>query len=349
MEIGQTKILVTGGGGYLGTSLLPRLLKEGYQVRVLDFFFFGPSLLKPHPRLEIMEGDIRDSSILEKAVSGCTHLCHLACISNDPSFELNPRMGKSINFDAFSPLVKISKEKGIKKFIYTSSSSVYGISDAAEVRENHPLNPLTDYSLYKAQCEPILLKEKSTTFHPVILRPAALCGVSPRQRFDLVVNILTLQALAQGEILVHGGKQRRCFLHIEDMVDILLLLLRSPEEKISGKIYNVGWENYSVLETAKIIQECLPSHPQIRLVPIQDARSYHICSKRIEEDLGYFPKRSIHNAIEDLENAWKEGRFPMALSNTSYYNVKHLQEHDLFSGASAKNEGHNPASILPLT
>ena len=213
-------VLVTGGGGYVGASLVPRLLGAGYQVKVLDLFMFGTEVLGNHgqnPNLTLFEGDLRDEELVAKSVEGCDAVVHLACISNDPSFELDPELGKSINFDAFEPLVKISREAGVRRFVYASSSSVYGVSDDPQVTESTELKPLTDYSRFKAECEPILLSYQTEEFSTVIVRPATVCGYSPRQRLDLVVNILTNHAVNSGKITVFGGDQMRPNIHIEDI------------------------------------------------------------------------------------------------------------------------------------
>ncbi|MCL0105526.1 SDR family oxidoreductase, partial [Dehalococcoidia bacterium] len=198
MNPNLANVFITGGGGYVGAVLVPQLLKAGYAVTVIDLFIYGLDNYgnyTDHENLRLVEGDIRDQDLLKKVIPGHDAVIHLACISNDPSFELNPNLSKSINFDAFQPLVTVSKENGIKRFIYASTSSVYGVSDAENITEDHPLIPLTDYNKYKGMCEPILLKEESDEFVPVIIRPATVCGYSPRQRLDLTVNILTTHAV----------------------------------------------------------------------------------------------------------------------------------------------------------
>lgn len=328
------EILVTGGAGYVGAVLVPRLLEKAYAVRVLDLYVFGEDVLdsvKSHPKLTQIKGDIRDQDLLRRVLPGCDAVIHLACISNDPSFELNPTLGKSINFDAFGPLVRISKSSGVRRFIYASSSSVYGISEAPEVAEDHPLNALTDYSRYKALCEPILLEQQSADFTTVVVRPATLCGYSPRQRLDLTVNILTNHALNNGRITVFDGTQKRPNLHIEDMVDLYIQLLELPDDAIAGKVYNVGYQNDTVAELACKVRDVVgrevPERNNLEIIttPSDDLRSYHISSDKIRRKLGFQPKRTIEDAVRDLVVAFSSGKLPNAVTDKRYYNMKTMQ------------------------
>ena len=210
--------------------LVPRLLAAGYTVVVYDLMLFGSEGLTPHPELEVIRGDIRDTPGFARAVRGVDSVVHLACMSNDPSFELDPGLSKSINYDCFEPMVVAAKDAGVRRFIYASTSSVYGVSDDPDVTEEHPLVPLTDYNKYKGLCEPILFRHQSPEFTTVILRPATICGYSPRMRLDLSVNILTNHAVNKGVITVFGGEQKRPNLHIDDVVDVYLMLLQLPDE-----------------------------------------------------------------------------------------------------------------------
>ena len=182
------KILITGGAGYVGSALVPKLLKSGYAINVIDLMIYGETLPE-HENLQIFRSDIRDIQKLKASLEGVEAVIHLACISNDPSFELDKNLGKKINFDIFEPMVKAAIQAGVKRFIYASSSSVYGVKSEPNVSENMSLEPLTDYSKFKAMCEEILIKYKSEDFTPIVIRPATVCGFSPRQRLDLVVNI----------------------------------------------------------------------------------------------------------------------------------------------------------------
>ncbi len=320
------KVLVTGGAGYVGAVLVPKLLAKGYQVKVLDLYLYGDDVLdavKGNPNLEQIKGDIRDRALLQKVMPGTDAVIHLACISNDPSFELDPQLGKSINYDAFLDLVAVAKKSGVKRFIYASTSSVYGIKEEENVTEDLPLKPLTDYSKYKALCEEVLLKEQSPDFTTVVLRPATVCGYSPRLRLDLAVNILTNLAVNTGRITVFGGQQKRPNIHIEDVTDLYIQLLEMPTEKIAGKIFNAGYENHRVMEIAEMVKGVVGEDGvEITTTASSDNRSYHISSEKIKRELGFEPKHTIEEGIQDLRDAFKAGKIPDPMNDIRYYNVK---------------------------
>jgi nucleoside-diphosphate-sugar epimerase len=250
---------------------------------------------------------------------------HLACISNDPSFDLNPELGRSINFDCFRPLVQASKDAGVKRFIYASSSSVYGIKDEPNVTEDLPLKPLTDYSKYKAMCEEVLEEEREPGFVVVTLRPATVCGYAPRLRLDLTVNILTNHAINNGRITVFGGEQLRPNLHVEDMTDLYLMLLEQPDEAINGKTWNAGYHNLKVRAIADMVREEVGQKVDIVVTPSDDHRSYHVSSEKIRRDLGFVAGRTVKDAIVDLKTAFLAGKVPNSMSDDRYYNIKRMQ------------------------
>lgn len=324
-----SKIYITGGAGYVGAMLVPRLLKEGYSVTVLDLMMYGEDVIVPHQNLNLIKGDIRDTALLETTISGHAAVIHLACISNDPSFELNPNLGKSINLDAFEPLVQISQNKGVSRFIYASSSSVYGVKEEKDVHEEMSLEPLTDYSKFKADCEKILAKYQTPEFTTVTIRPATVCGYSTRQRLDVVVNILTNLAFHKREISVFGGQQLRPNIHIQDMVEAYITLLRAPSDKIAGEIFNAGFENQTVLELAETVQKVVGDDVKLVATPTNDNRSYHISSKKIAEKLGFVAKHSIADASRDLKNAFEAGLLPNSLTDEKYFNIKRMQNVEL--------------------
>ena len=329
-------VLVTGGAGYAGAVLVPKLLAAGYRVRVLDLYLYGKHVFDDcrSAMLEEFEGVLRDSAVVARAVSGCDAVIHLACISNDPSFELNPVLGRSINLDAFPPLVKLSREAGVRRFIFASSSSVYGISDSPDVTEDHPLRPLTDYSRFKADCEPILLEQQSPDVTTLVLRPATLCGYSPRQRLDLTVNILTNHAICNRRITVFGGSQLRPNFHVEDMAELYLQVLKEPSERIAGQVFNAGYENHSVSALALIVKQVVEKelecgNIEIVTTPSDDLRSYHISSAKIQRMLGYRPRRSIEDAVRGLVTAFRSGKLPDSMTRSTYFNIKRMQEVNL--------------------
>ena len=325
-------VLVTGGSGYVGAVLVPELLKNNYRVKVLDLYLYGEDVMdsvKTNPNLKQIKGDIRDAALLKKELKAVDSVIHLACISNDPSFELNPGLGKSINYDAFLPLVKISRDSGVSRFIYASSSSVYGVKEEENVTEGLSLEPLTDYSKYKALCEDVLLKEAARGFTVLVYRPATVCGYSPRQRLDLSVNILTNLAVNKGEITVFGGDQKRPNIHIKDMVDAYLAGLKAEDKLISNKIFNVGYENYTVKRIAEMVKAIVGNHVAIKYSSTDDTRSYHISSKKIEKELGFKPGHSVEGAIKDLVDAFKSGKIPDPLNNIRYYNIKTMLARNL--------------------
>ena len=318
-------IFVTGGAGYVGAVLVPRLLSEGCNVTVLDLMIYGEQALTPHPNLKIIKGDIRDQILLAESVSGHDVVIHLACISNDPSFELNPALGKSINLDAFGPLVEVSRQKGVARFIYASSSSVYGIKEEKDVHEEMSLEPLTDYSKFKADCETTLNEAENPNFVPVTIRPATVCGYSPRQRLDVVVNILTNLAYHKGEITVFGGEQLRPNIHISDMVESYITVLRAEDKQVSGQIFNAGYENQPVRELAETVRAVVGEHVELCTTPTDDNRSYHISSEKIKKHLGFTAKYTIRQAVEDLVQAFKAGDLPDSLENELYFNIRRMQ------------------------
>ena len=326
------RVLVTGGAGYVGCVLVPKLIRQGYSVTIYDSMLYGPCELDAHPQLKIVQADLRDRKSLTDELKGIDYVIHLACISNDPSFELDPELSKAINFDCFEPLVQIAKSSGVKRFIYASTSSVYGVSDAPEVTEDHPLVPLTDYNKFKGLCEPVLLEYQSNDFTTVIIRPATVCGYSPRLRLDLSVNILTNHAVNKGLITVFGGDQKRPNIHIDDVTDLYVQLLTYPKERIAGQIFNAGYQNYSLMELATMVKEVveqeLPAKAPVRIerTSTNDPRSYHVNSEKIARQLGFVPKRTVQDAIRDLCAAFKAGKIPNSFEDPKYFNVRTLKE-----------------------
>ena len=318
-------VLITGGAGYVGSALVPALVEKGYRVKVYDLFIYGDCFVK-NENLELIKADIRNQAMLKSSLEGCDAVIHLACISNDPSFELNPALGKAINLDAFEPMVRISRDVGVQRFIYASSSSVYGIRDEAKVTENLSLKPLTDYSRYKAECEDILSKFSSSEFTTLTVRPATVCGYAVRLRLDLIVNILTNHAFTNRKIKVLGGDQYRPNIHIKDMVRFYLNSLEWSSMDINNEIYNVGHINYTVKETAEIVSSVVGSDVVKEVVETDDNRSYRVCSDKIKQELGFEPAFSVEDAVQDLKEAFSARKILNSMNNSNYYNIKRMQE-----------------------
>ena len=327
--MGPKKIFVTGGAGYVGGILIPRLLQDGHSVTVLDLMIYGEEVLPNNVNLKAIKGDIRDQSVLRDLIPGHDIVIHLACISNDPSFEMNPDLGKSINLDAFRPLVEISRDNFVERFIYASSSSVYGVKEEPHVHEEMSLEPLTDYSIFKADCEKILLEYQSKDFTTITIRPATVCGYSPRQRLDVVVNILTNLAFHKREITIFGGSQLRPNIHIKDMAEAYISLINGPKEKVAGEIFNAGYENHSVRQIGEIVKEAIGQDVVLKTVPTDDNRSYHVSSEKMKKVLGFTATNTIRDACLELKHAFETGLLPNSLEDELYFNIKRMQSLDM--------------------
>lgn len=299
------RILVTGGCGYVGSVLVPKLLSLGHSVDVVDIMWFG-NFLKPHRNLGVAIGDIRDAI----HVDGVDAIIHLAGVANDPCGELDPKLSWEINTLATMRLADNAYRNGVR-FIYASSGSVYGVKEEEQVTEDLTCEPLSEYNKTKMVSERVVL-----SYGGQIVRPATVCGYSPRMRLDVVVNMLTMQALTKGEITVLGGSQMRPHIHIEDMTDLYVFLLDHPE--IQG-VYNAGFENYTVMELAQSIAK--KTGVKINVLESNDARSYRMNSDKIA-NRGFVRKHSVMDAIEDLSNAWHEGRLK---DEDRWYNLRMMK------------------------
>ena len=324
-------VFITGGAGYCGSRLVPQLLSSGYKVTVYDIMYFGCDFLPvQNPNLNIIVGDIRDTEKLYESSKGHDFFVSLACISNDASFELDEKLSTSVNLHAFEPMVLAAKKSGVRRFIYASSSSVYGISEEKNVTEDHPLVPLTLYNKYKGMCEPLLLKHIDENFEGVIFRPATVCGFAPRLRLDLSVNILTNHGYHNNLVKVFGGSQLRPNLHIQDYCDVVQILMEAPKEKINRQIFNVGYQNKSIMEIAKIVKDVITKSEsnkneiKIEVTSSDDNRSYHINSDKIYKYLNFKPKHTIENAVEELINYFSKKNLSDTFTNDFYHNVKRI-------------------------
>ena len=329
------RILVTGGFGYVGSCLTPLLLEEGNFVRALDLMLYtdaglvdlerNPAYNDWKPRFEFMAGDIRDSNTVRAALQEIDTVIHLAAISNDPTGEIDETLTRQVNFDAVGQLLTLAKEEGVKRFINASSSSVFGIKEEANVTEDLEPEPLTFYSRYKALSEWLVLTAASSNFCAVNVRPATICGVSPRQRFDLTVNKLTADAIRKNLITVHGGEQRRPNVGMMDMVHLYSMLARVEAAEINGKTFNFGFENHKVIEIARVIQEELSDlKVRIEITESLDQRDYHISSEKILGTLNYRPVSSIRKEVAKLRQAFANGRF-LQIDAPEYYNMQSMK------------------------
>jgi len=326
------KIFITGGAGYVGNVLVPQLLEENYSVTVYDILFFGKSTLPNNNKnLKVIKGDIRDIEKIKLCMSNHDTVLHLACISNDPSFALDENLSKTINYDCFEDIVKSAKQVGVRRFIYCSSSSVYGVAKTSEVTETTPLVPLTLYNKYKGLCEPLLFKHIDDNFTGVAIRPATVCGYSPRMRLDLSVNIFTNYAINKNKITVFGGEQERPNLHIQDMCNAYKLFINAPDEKIQGEVFNIGYQNYSILKLAQIVKQVVEKeYPNKRDINMEitksnDIRSYRINSDKVKRILNFKASYSIENAVQDICSAFKSGKLKNTFEDINFYNVKQIK------------------------
>ena len=316
-------ILITGGAGYVGSALVPSLLNKGYKVVVYDLYLYGDVFGDiNNPNLVEIKGDIRDKKKLIKSGEGVDQLIHLACISNDPSFELNPILGKSINYDAFFNVIETVKKNKIKRLIYASSASSYGIKNC-EVTEEVEQTPVTDYAKYKAECEKVL---RNSDLNYVVVRPATVCGYAPRLRLDLVVNILTISALVNKKIKIIGESLLRPNINIKDMVSVYECLLEAPDSLVNREVFNTGFQNMSVGEIARLVKDVLSDeNVELENINTDDARSYHLNSDKIKNILEFKPEYDVREAIIGLKKAFNAGLIIDGLNNPLYHNIKMMQ------------------------
>ena len=324
----MNKILITGGCGYVGSKLVPFLLNKGYEISVIDLMIYGNSL-PSHKNLNVYQDDIRNLHMIDDLTKSHDIFIHLACISNDPSFELDPGLGKSINFDCFEDIVKISKKNLIKRFILASSGAVYGINEHKNITEDIETNPITDYAVYKLESEKVLFKYTDDNFVGSAIRSATVCGYAPRQRLDVVVNILTNLAYNKKEISVFGGDQLRPNIHIDDVCEAYLKFIEADKNLINHNFFNICGENHKVSEIADIVKSCMPFEVKIKTTTSDDIRSYHLSSAKIKKVLNFQCSKNIKIAVNDLVKSFKDGLLPNSLTDENYFNVKKMKKINL--------------------
>jgi nucleoside-diphosphate-sugar epimerase len=309
-------VLVTGGCGYVGTKLTEALLaRTPHDVTVLDAQWFG-NHLPPHPKLTLLKLDVRQIDDID--LSSFDTVFHLANIANDPSVELNPYASWDVNVLATMRLADRAARHGVKQFVFASSGSVYGVKSEPRVTEDLDLVPISEYNKTKMVAERVILSYADSMV-TTIIRPATVCGLSPRMRLDLTVNLLTMQALTKGAMTVFGGSQVRPNIHIDDLVDVYLF---AWDHRLGG-VYNAGFENLAVLDIARRIADRVPA--EISVVPSNDARSYRQCSDRLLAT-GFAPKKSVAAAIEDITAAYGAGRLK---DDPAAHNVTWMKQHNL--------------------
>ncbi len=307
-------ILVTGGCGYKGTVLVPKLLARDYKVTVLDTMWFG-NFLQPHKNLEVIKGDVRD--IDEISLNDVDIIIHLSSVANDPCGDLDPKLTWEISALATMQLADKAVRCGVKQFIYASSGSVYGIKDEDQVTEDLELKPLSEYNKTKMVSERVLLSYSDDMIVQVV-RPATVCGYSPRMRLDVAVNLLTMQALTKGKITVFGGQQTRPNIHIDDITDVYLHMI-DKGESVTG-VYNAGFENISILDIAGNVAKYVSA--EITVTESNDPRSYRVNSDKLLAT-GFKPNKTVECAIEELVEKYKSG---VLKDEKHFYNLNWMQE-----------------------
>lgn len=334
-------VLVTGGGGYIGTVLVPRLLNEGFHVTVLDRFFFGKDKLQSvskNRRLKIIQDDTRwfDKKILKDI----DVVMDLAALSNDPSGELNPKKTMDINYKGRARVAQLSKEQGVKRYILASSCSIYGFRDEL-LNEKSPINPLTTYAQANRKAEIAAKKLSDKKFTTTMLRFATVFGLSPRMRFDLAVNGMVLGFFKNKQIpIMRNGKQWRPFIHIKDVAEAYVTTIKAPEEKINGEIFNVGDDslNYQILSLAKEVAKSIKIPFKKNWYGDPDSRSYQISFKKINDVLGYKTKFSISDGAKEIFTALKNNTTTDSLQTKTVEWYKYLLDAKKISDSISLND-----------
>lgn len=311
------RILVTGGCGYKGHVLVPKLLQRGHAVVVFDTQWFG-NFFKAHPKLKVIKGDVREINSIP--LDGVDCIIHLASIANDPCGDLNPKLTWEVSALATMQLADKAKRLGVKRFIYASSGSVYGVKEEEHVTEDLELEPISEYNKTKMVAERVVLSYQDDMVVQIV-RPGTVCGYSPRMRFDVAVNMLVMQALSKGKITVFGGDQIRPNIHIDDITDVYLHLLDHPE--YTG-IYNAGFENISILEIAKRVAKHVPA--EISVTQSNDPRCYRVNSDKLRAT-GFKPKKTVEDAIQEIIEQVQKGH---CKDEDRYYNLKWMQQTVLY-------------------
>jgi nucleoside-diphosphate-sugar epimerase len=312
-ENAPMKILVTGACGYKGTVLVPKLLAQGHEVTAFDIMWFG-NFLQPHPSLRVIKGDVRN--IDQVPLDGIDAIIHLSSVANDPCGDLDPKLTWEISCLATMQLADRAARRGIRRFIYASSGSVYGVKEEAQVTEDLELTPISEYNKTKMVAERVLLSYAGEMVVQIV-RPATVCGYSPRMRLDVSVNLLTMQALTREHITVFGGQQTRPNIHIDDVTDLYLFMLAHPEHR---GVYNAGFENISIMNIAEQVIEHAPA--KISVLESNDPRSYRVNSDKLLA-IGFRPKKTVDDAIREIVHKFREGGLR---DEERFHNLKWMQK-----------------------
>ncbi len=328
-RMGEEAVLVVGGAGYIGSIVARKLLKKGYRVRILDSLIYGSSAIDEiltNPRLEFVRGDCRNIQDVVKAMKDVRSVVHLAAIVGDPACDRDHKTALQINYAATRMMIEIAKGERVRRFVFASSCSVYGASEEVMTETSQP-HPISVYAETKVDSEDALLAAATETFHPTVLRFATIFGLSPRPRFDLVVNLLTAKARQEKLVTIFNGEQWRPFLHVSDAASAVVKMLETPVRIVGGQVYNVGDSrlNYTLTQIADKIRQVFPE-TRVEHVDNSDRRSYRVSFAKIQGQLGFTCSKTIEDGILELKAAFEQGaildyRYPL------YSNLKYLQQH----------------------
>jgi len=322
-------VLVVGGAGYIGSIVVRTLLKRGFRVRVLDSLVYGASAIEEvfdHPRLEFIRGDCRNIQDMVSAMRGAGAVIHLAAIVGDPACDQDHKIAQEINYAATRMMIEIAKGEQVQRFIFASSCSVYGASEQV-MDENSQVHPISLYADTKVDSERALLAAANGSFHPTVLRFATIFGLSPRPRFDLVVNLLTAKALKERVITIYNGEQWRPFLHVADAASAIMRVLEAPVALVGGQIYNVGDSrlNYTLTDVAAKLVKFFPN-TRVEHIENTDRRSYRVSFEKIKGHLGFTCNKSLDDGIYEIKAAFESGQIS-DYGAALYSNVKYLKQH----------------------
>ncbi|MEW6386705.1 MAG: NAD-dependent epimerase/dehydratase family protein [Thermodesulfobacteriota bacterium] len=322
-------VLVIGGAGYIGSMLVDKLLRIGHRVRVLDLLLYNSEGIQPfkgHENFEFIRGDCRNKSILFKALEGMAAVVHLGEIVGDPACKVNEDFTIDTNFMATHRLVHACIKMQVPRFIFTSSCSVYGINDGF-MDEESELQPVSLYARCKIECERAILSHRYDNFCPTILRVATVHGKSHRQRFDLVVNLLTIKGLVEKKIQIFGGRQWRPFIAVRDVANAIVAVLHSEKSKVQNQIFNLGdsRENYTIAQAGEIVKKHLPDIEIEYQANQDDPRDYRVSFEKIKKTLGFTSERNLADTVSEITSAYRDQKLYADYRDPKYHNLLSLK------------------------